>query len=135
VSPAYIKPDPSTCVFGSVYELGFCQFTLNAVTMAQADTAYQTYRYTFRVVTLSRLAQSRFDQYRCIVRETSLHNASPFDMGFRYRLRVRRLQIYAYRYNYGTVGHCAPDTEVHFSRRNFVLVGPIAIGPAPLDST
>jgi hypothetical protein len=56
-------------------------------------------------------------------------------MGFRYRLRDTRLPIYAYRCNYGTVGHCVPDTEVYFSRRNFVQVGPIAIEPLPLDST
>jgi hypothetical protein len=42
---------------------------------------------------------------------------------------------YALRCNYGTVGHCVPDTEVHFSRRNFVQAGPIAIGPVQLDST
>jgi hypothetical protein len=42
---------------------------------------------------------------------------------------------YAERCNYGTVGHCVPDTEVNFSRRNFFQVGPIATGQVPLDST
>jgi hypothetical protein len=117
--------------FGTVYELGGCQFTLNAVTMAQADTAYQTQRYTFRVVTFYRLVRSRQDLYCWIVREASFHKA----MGFRYRLRATRQTSYAERCNYGTVGHCVPDIEVHFSRRNFVQVGPIATGPVLLDST
>jgi hypothetical protein len=79
---AYITPDPSTRVFGTVYQLRDYQVTLTAVTMAQSDTAYQTQRYTFRVVILTRLVRSRYDQYRWIVREASFHKA----MGFWYRL-------------------------------------------------
>jgi hypothetical protein len=91
VSPAYITPDTSTSVFGTVYELRGYQVTLNAVTMAQTDTAYQTQRYTFRVVTFSRLVRLRQDQYRWIVSEARFHKA----MGFRYRLLVTRLPSYA----------------------------------------
>jgi hypothetical protein len=40
VSPASTKPDPTTWVMGTVYELRGYQVTRNAVTMAQADTAY-----------------------------------------------------------------------------------------------
>jgi hypothetical protein len=93
--------------------------------MTQSYAAYETQRYTFRVVILTRLVRSRYDKYRWIIREASFHKA----MGFRYRSRVTWLPIYAYRCNYGTVVRCVPDTEVHFSRRNSDQVGPIAIGP------
>jgi translation elongation factor EF-Tu-like GTPase len=47
VSPDSIKPDTSTQVVGTVYEIRGYHFTRNAVTMAQSDTEYQTQRYTF----------------------------------------------------------------------------------------
>jgi hypothetical protein len=50
VRPASIKPHPSTWVLGTVYKSRGYQVTRNAVTMAQSDSAYQTQRYTFRVL-------------------------------------------------------------------------------------
>jgi hypothetical protein len=90
VSPAYITPDHSAWDLLPLTSYAD-QVTLNAVTMAQSDTAYQTQRYTFRVVTFSRLVRSRQDQYRWIVSEAGFHKA----MGFRYRLLVTRLPSYA----------------------------------------
>jgi hypothetical protein len=81
---SFIKPDPPAWVFDTVYELRGYQVTRNAVTMAPLDNTYQTHRYTSRVITLSMLVRSRYDQYRWIVRESSFHKASPFDIGFRY---------------------------------------------------